>query len=103
MADIDFRFEGTTYHLAGLTAKGRNWLEAEGLAEIVATVGINKIRERAVHAGLETLVNGNAYKPGYRLQESRHDPYQNRMILLEIHKRMDERRAQEFRRLERRK
>jgi hypothetical protein len=68
-ADIDFRFEGTTYHLAALSPRGQQWLDATGLGPIVGTVGINRIRRNAIDVGLRTLVNGRDYKPGDALQE----------------------------------
>jgi hypothetical protein len=67
-ADLDFRFEGQTYHIAPLSDKGRRWLAAKGLSEIVPTVGINKIRQNAKAAGLRTLVDGNDW-PNYSLLE----------------------------------
>jgi hypothetical protein len=73
-ADIDFRFKGTTYHLAALSPRGQQWLDATGLGPIVQTVGINRIRRNAIEAGLRTLVNGHDYKPGYALQERPADP-----------------------------
>jgi hypothetical protein len=73
-ADIDFRFEGTSYHLAALSPRGQQWLDAEGLGSIVKTIGINKVRRKAIAAGLRTLISGHDYKPGYALQERPTDP-----------------------------
>jgi hypothetical protein len=80
-ADIDFRFEGTTYHLAALSLRGQQWLDATGRGPIVRTIGIDRIRRNAINAGLRTLVNGRDYKPGYALQEQPADPDLERTIL----------------------
>src|SRR4051812_40614066 len=81
-ADIYFRFEGTTYHLAALSPAGRKWLDAHCLGQIVQTVGINKIRRKAIDGGLQTLVNGRAYRRGYALQERPVDPDNNGIVRL---------------------
>lgn len=74
MSDIDFIFEGLNYQLRPLTEKGRRYMAAESLPEVIPTVNVNKIRDRMIAAGLTTLVNGNSYKDGYRLQSRAEEP-----------------------------